>query len=78
MGLSYITVSHTNGLSTVYLHLSGFAVSQGAFVVAGQTIGYTGGTPGTPGAGWLTTGPHLHLEVWYQGTARNPLAYLAS
>jgi len=75
-GLSYIIVDHTNGLSTVYLHLSAFAVSTGAFVVQGQTIGYVGGTPGTPGAGYLTTGPHLHFEVWYDGQARNPLAYL--
>ncbi|MBU1083272.1 peptidoglycan DD-metalloendopeptidase family protein [Patescibacteria group bacterium] len=76
MGLSYIIVSHNSGLSTTYLHVSGFAVSKGAYVAQGQVLGYTGGTPGTPGAGWLTTGPHLHMEVWYQGTARNPLAYL--
>lgn len=75
-GLSYMVVNHDNGLGTVYLHLSGFAVSQGAYVVQGQVIGYTGGTPGTPGAGWLTTGPHLHFEVWYNSQARNPLAYL--
>lgn len=75
-GLSYMIISHPNGLATVYMHLSGFAVSSGAMVIKGQTIGYTGGTPGTPGAGWLTTGPHLHLEVWYKDQPRNPLAYL--
>lgn len=75
-GLSYMVVTHNNGLSTAYLHLSGFAVSSGAYVTQGQVIGYTGGTPGTPGAGWLTTGPHLHFEVWYNAQPRNPLAYL--
>ena len=75
-GLSYMIINHTNGLATVYMHLSRFAVSTGAFVARGQVIGYSGGTPGTPGAGWLTTGPHLHFEVWYQNQARNPLAYL--
>jgi murein DD-endopeptidase MepM/ murein hydrolase activator NlpD len=75
-GLSYMIISHDNGLTTVYLHLSGFAVSSGAYVTEGQTIGYTGGTPGTPGAGWLTTGPHLHLEVWFNGQPQNPLAYI--
>lgn len=75
-GLSYMVITHDNGLATVYLHLSGFAVANGAYVVPGQVIGYTGGTPGTHGAGWLTTGPHLHFEVWYKGVARNPLAYL--
>jgi len=75
-GLSYMVVNHDNGLATVYLHLSGFAVSTGAYVTKGQVIAYSGGTPGTNGAGWLTTGPHLHFEVWYNSTARNPLAYL--
>ncbi|MFA5270389.1 MAG: peptidoglycan DD-metalloendopeptidase family protein [Patescibacteria group bacterium] len=75
-GLSYMVVNHDNGMSTVYLHLSGFAASAGAYVVEGQTIGYTGGTPGTAGAGWMTTGPHLHFEVWLNGQATNPLAYL--
>lgn len=77
-GLSYMVISHPNGLATVYMHLSRFAVGQGAAVIRGQTIGYTGGTLGTPGAGWLTTGPHLHFEVWYNNQARNPLAYLVS
>lgn len=75
-GLSYMIINHDNGLATVYLHLSGFAVSTGAYVAKGQVVGYTGGTPGTPGAGWLTTGPHLHFEVWYNSQVRNPLAYL--
>jgi len=77
-GLSYLMINHPNGLATVYMHLSGFAVSTGQTVVQGQVIGYSGGTPGTHGAGWLTTGPHLHFEVWYQNQARNPLAYLVS
>jgi len=75
-GLSYMIINHTNGLATVYMHFSSFSVSTGAFVTRGQVIGRSGGTPGTPGAGWLTTGPHLHFEVWYQDQARNPLAYL--
>lgn len=75
-GLSYIVITHDNGLATVYLHISGFAVAQGAYVAQGQVIGYTGGTPGTSGAGWLTTGPHLHFEVWWDAQPKNPLAYL--
>lgn len=75
-GLSYLVITHDNGLATVYLHLSGFAVAKGAYVAQGQVIGYTGGTPGTQGAGWLTTGPHLHFEVWQNAQPKNPLAYL--
>jgi len=69
-------VEHDSGLTTVYMHLSGFAVGVGTYVVQGQVIAYSGGTPGTPGAGYLTTGPHLHLEVWDEGQRRNPLNYL--
>ncbi len=76
-GLSYMVITHANGLATAYLHLSGFAASTGAYVVQGQVIAYSGGTPGTPGAGYLTTGPHLHFEVWDGGVARNPLEYLS-
>lgn len=62
-GYNYITLIHTETLQTRYGHISAFAASEGNFVQAGQIIGYTGGTPGTPGAGYLTTGPHLHFEV---------------
>lgn len=74
-GLSYLVINHDNGLTTVYMHLSGFSVANGAYLVEGQVIGFSGGTPGTPGAG-LTTGPHLHLEVWDEGQPKNPLSYL--
>ncbi|AKM84601.1 TPA: hypothetical protein DHW58_01260 [Patescibacteria group bacterium] len=73
---SYIVLDHGNGMVTVYAHVSGVSVSAGQFVPVGSVIGSTGGTPGTTGAGWLTTGPHLHLEVWLDGQARSPLAYL--
>lgn len=74
---SYIMLDHGNGMVTVYGHVSGVNVTTGQFVPVGSVIGRTGATPGTTGAGWLTTGPHLHFEVWLNGEARNPLAYLA-
>ncbi len=73
---SYIMLDHGNGMVTVYGHVSSVSVSTGQFVPVGSVIGTTGGTPGSTGAGWLTTGPHLHFEVWLNGAARNPLAYL--
>jgi len=74
---SYIMLDHGNGMVTVYGHVSGVSVTTGQFVPVGSVIGSTGATPGTVGAGWLTTGPHLHFEVWLNGQARNPLEYLA-
>ncbi|MFH2104616.1 MAG: M23 family metallopeptidase, partial [Parcubacteria group bacterium] len=75
-GYSYIMLMHANDLSTVYGHTSASFVSAGQYVTEGQVIGLSGGTPGTKGAGLMTTGPHLHLEVRVNGVPVDPLRYL--
>ncbi len=73
---SRVAIKHNNGLVTVYLHMSKINVKEGDNIKRGQVIGKVGGTPNTPGAGFYSTGPHLHLEVWDNGESRDPLNYL--
>lgn len=62
---NFIKLAHGGGLVTGYGHMSRFAVGQGARVRRGQVIGYVGSTG-------ISTGPHLHWEVWKNGRTVNP------
>jgi len=65
----HVVVRHSNGLETLYAHMSKLSVQVGQVVRAGELLGLGGST------GW-STGPHLHLEVMYAGNAFNPLFIL--
>jgi len=64
-----VVVDHGNGYTSYYGHLSQVLVSAGQYVEIGQAIGLSGSTG-------LSTGPHLHFEVRYEGVAVNPLSLL--
>ncbi|MFM5950270.1 MAG: M23 family metallopeptidase [Novosphingobium sp.] len=64
---NYVKLDHGGGYATAYAHMSRIAVPNGARVGAGQVIGYVGSTG-------LSTGPHLHYELYQNGVVVNPLS----
>lgn len=66
---NYVTIDHHDGFRSVYMHLSGFSVSNGTVVSAGQQIGLTGSTG-------VSTGDHLHFGISVNGVFVNPCQYV--
>ncbi len=64
-----VVIDHGQGLQTIYMHLSQFAVKPGDRVGRGQNLGLVGGTG-------RATGPHLHLAVRWRGEYLDPAALL--
>lgn len=73
---SYVILAHPGNMLTLYGHLSDIFTEEGEIVKQGQAIGLSGGIPGTKGAGWLTTGAHLHFEVFDHFKHADPLEFL--
>ena len=62
---NYVMIDHGNGMQTLYAHMSSRAVSVGQTVSRGQTIGYVGSTG-------MSTGAHLHFEMYINGSRIDP------
>jgi len=75
-GYTYLIIQHDTDLFTIYGHLSNTLVEVDETVAAGQLVAWSGGTPGTPGAGFFTSGPHLHFEVFSGGLFLDPIDLL--
>ena len=75
-GYSYLILAHKNNFTTTFGHLLKIAVDEGQTIQKGELIGFSGGVPGTPGAGVITTGAHLHFEIAQNGEPKNPLDFL--
>ena len=66
----YVSINHGDGFSSIYMHMTRYVVSKGQAVSAGQVIGYVGSTG-------VSTGPHLHFGISYNGKYVNPANYIA-
>ena len=62
-----VRLAHGDGVLTSYSHMSRIVAEPGTIVRQGQLIGYVGSSG-------LSTGPHLHYEVYRGGVAVNPLS----
>ena len=65
-----IIVQHANGIVSVYKHALTVDKAIGETVRSGDILGTLGDV------GILSSGPHLHLEIWKRGIPQNPLNYL--
>lgn len=64
---NYVMLRHTGELATAYGHMAKILVKPGQRVRQGEVIGHVGSTG-------LSTGPHLHYEVWLRGKPVNPVS----
>lgn len=62
---NYVVILHDNNIKSFYAHLEKFTKEKNSYVSTGEIIGYVGITG-------LTTGPHLHFEVYVSGQTKDP------
>lgn len=65
-----IYIQHKNGYLTIFKHVSNPSRKVGDFVQKGDILG------SVTESGLISSGPHLHFEIWQDGTPLNPLNYL--
>lgn len=65
-----IGIQHSSNLVSIYKHNSALLKTTGNFVKAGEVIAIIGES------GYLSTGTHLHFELWFNGNPVNPMDYI--
>jgi murein DD-endopeptidase MepM/ murein hydrolase activator NlpD len=65
-----VFVQHTGGIVSLYKHAAKLYKGQGDYVLKGDVLGFIGDR------GVISSGSHLHLEIWKDGVPQNPLLYL--
>lgn len=66
---NFVEIKHPDGLMTIYAHCESLIAKRGQTVKKGETIAKVGSTGDS-------TGPHLHFEVWKNGSPVDPLGYI--
>ncbi len=65
-----IGIQHANNIITFYKHNSALLKKAGSYVKAGEAVAIIGNT------GTLSSGPHLHFEMWHRGKPIDPTAFI--
>ncbi|MFA7718009.1 MAG: peptidoglycan DD-metalloendopeptidase family protein [Candidatus Absconditabacterales bacterium] len=76
IGINRVMLVHTDGYVTVYEYLNRSIVKPGDIIKRGQLIGYSGGEPGTRGAGFISKGSNLSFIVFKDAIALDPFDIL--
>jgi len=72
LGTGYVIgIQHANELISLYKHNSVILKNVGDVIKGGEIVSIIGNT------GELTTGPHLHFEIWYKGSPLNPQDFIS-
>ncbi len=66
---NFITIKHTNGMTSHYGHLEKFKIKPGQRIKSGQIIATVGSTG-------ISTGPHLHFEIRLNGEVQDPERFI--
>ncbi len=66
-----IGIQHSNNLFSIYKHNSALLKKAGDYVKAGEVVAIIGNS------GEFTEGPHLHFELWFNGSAVNPQQFIS-
>lgn len=73
IAINRVVLVHKHGYISAFVYLNEIVVHEGDLIKRGQLIGYSGGEPGTRGAGFSAGGSKLHFEMIKDGQWIDPL-----
>ena len=76
ISLNWMLIVHTDGYISVYKYMNSFVINEWDIIRRGQLIGFSGGEPGTRGAGFISRWPNLTFAINQNGDYLDPLSLL--